>query len=121
MELADLRQERLRPADLIDDSQAMSPLLVLLDAEIGDDNEHVAGDPILDRQAGRRDRLGFGLRRLHQSPRLRSAGRTRILEAIGVALVAVDGRGRRIELQDPLPEPVGQGVDRRDGVVGQGH
>ena len=121
LELADLRQERLRSTDLVDDSQAMSPLIVLLDAEIGDDDQHVAGDPILDRQAGRRDRLGLRLRCLHQPPGLRSAGRARILETIGVALVAVDGRGRRIELQDPLPEPVGQGVDRRDGVVGQGH
>ena len=121
LELADLWQERLRSPDLVDDTQSVCPLLVLLDAEIGDDDQHVASDPILDRQAGRRDRLRLGLRRLHQPPRLRPAGRTRVLETIGVALVAIDCRGRRIELENPLPETVGQRVDRRDGVVGQGH
>ncbi len=35
LELADLRQERLRSTDLVDDSQPVRPLIVLLDAEIG--------------------------------------------------------------------------------------
>ena len=78
-------------------------------AEVGDDDQHVAGDPVLDR-AGRRP--GSPRRRAFvrsiSAPGLRPAGRARVLEAVVVALVAVDGRGRRVELEDRLPEPVGE-------------
>ena len=46
---------------------------------------------------------------------------TRVLEPVGVALVAVERRGRRVELEDRFPEPVGEVVDRRQGGVGKGH
>ena len=62
LELADLRQERLRAADLVDDLQPVDALVVLLDRLVGDDDQHVAGDPVLDGQAVGRDRLGGGLR-----------------------------------------------------------
>ena len=46
------------------------------------------------------------------SARVRGAARRRrVLEPVGVALVAVERGGRRVELEDALPEPVGEVVD----------
>ena len=56
---------------------------------------------------------------LEQRPGLGAAGRRRVLEAIGVAVVAVERGGRRVELEDALPEAVGELVDGR-GRVGHG-
>ena len=38
--------------------EAVRALVVLLDRLVGDDDQHVAGDPVLDREAVGRDRLG---------------------------------------------------------------
>ena len=113
LELADLRQERLRAVDLVDDAQPVGALLVLLDADLGDDDEHVPGDPVLDREAVRGDRLGLASRPLEELAGLRPAGRARVLEPVVVALVAVDGGGRRVELEEPFPEAVGELADGR--------
>ena len=83
--------------------------------ELGDDPEHVAGDPVLGRQAVGRDRAGLGGGPLHERRAPGAAGRARVLEAVGVALVAVERGGRRVELEDRLPEPVGEVVDGRVG------
>ena len=50
LELGQLRQELLGPAHLVHDAQLVEPLVVLLDVELGDDLEHVPGDPVLGRQ-----------------------------------------------------------------------
>ena len=42
-------------------------------------------------------------RPLHERPGAGAAGRARVLEPVGVALVAVERGGRRIELEDRLP------------------
>ncbi len=60
LELGQLRQELLRPAHLVDDAQLVEALVVLLDAQLGDDDEHVAGDPLLGGQAVDRDRPCLG-------------------------------------------------------------
>ena len=88
-------------------------LVVLLDLQLGDDLEHVAGDPVLDRQAVGRDRGRLGRGALHQRSRRAPGPRGRVLEAVGVAVVAVERRGRRVELEDRLPEAVGELVDGR--------
>ena len=69
LELGQLRQQLLRTAHLVDDPQLVEVLVVLLDLEVGDDLEHVAGDPVLGRQAVGRDggRLRGGP--LHQRSR----------------------------------------------------
>ena len=56
LELAELRQERLRAAHLVDDLERVDPLVVLDDEDLADHPEHVARDPVLDRQALVRDR-----------------------------------------------------------------
>ena len=58
---------------------------------------------------GRRLRRGP----LHERSAASAARGARVLQAVGVAFVAVDRRGGRIELEDRLPEPVGEIVDRR--------
>ena len=82
-------------------------------AELADDLDHVAGDPVLDARARRPG--SPRPRRLRRPPRagerLRAAGRARVLEPVVEALVAVHRRRRRVELEDRLPEPVGEGVD----------
>ena len=60
LELGQLRQELLRPAHLVDDAQLVEALVVLLDAQLGDDDEHVAGDPLLGGQAVDRDGACLG-------------------------------------------------------------
>ena len=71
LELGQLRQELLRTAHLVDDAQLVEALVVLLDVELGDDLEHVPGDPVLGRQPVGVDggRLGGGP--LHQRPAAR--------------------------------------------------
>ena len=56
LELGQLRQELLRPAHLVDDAELVEALVVLLDAQLADDLEHVAGDALLGRQPVDRDR-----------------------------------------------------------------
>ena len=90
--------ELLRTAHLVDDPQLVEVLVVLLDPELGDDLEHVARDPVLGRQARGVDRARSAGRPLHErcaSPaRPVGAG---VLEAVGVAFVAVDRRGGRVD------------------------
>ena len=96
-------------------------LVVLLDLELGDDLEHVAGDPVLGRQAIGVDRGRLGRGALHERSTARPPLGTRVLESIGVAVVAVERGGRRVELEDGLPEAVGEVVDGRQGGFGNGH
>ena len=121
LELGQLRQELLRAAHLVDDAELVEGLVVLLDLELGDDLEHVAGDPVLGRQAVGRDRGRLGRGPLHQRPSAGPSLGTGVLEAVGVAVVAVERRGRRVELEDRLPEAVGEVVDRRRCGFGKGH
>ena len=61
-------------------------------------------------------------RRAVRSMSARGAGAalgSRVLEPVGVALVAVERGGRRVELEDRLPEAVGERVDGRRIGVGQ--
>src|SRR6185503_10410693 len=81
----------------------------------------VARDPILDREAVGRDRLGVALRAFGQLAGLGPTGRAGVLEAVGVTLVAVDRCGRGVEGQDLLPESVGQRADGRGRGVGGRH
>ena len=118
LELGQLGHELLRAAHLVDDAQLVQALVVLLDVQLTDDLEHVAGDPLLGREALDRDGGGLGRGPLHELAGLGSTGGRRVLEAVRPAAVAVERGGRRIELEDPLPEPIGQVVDGRDGLVG---
>ena len=113
LELGQLREELLRAAHLVDDPQLVEGLVVLLDLELGDDLEHVAGDPVLGRQAVGVDGRRLGRGALHQRSGAGPSVGTGILEPVGVAVVAVERRGRRIELEDRLPETVGEIVDGR--------
>ena len=56
LELAELRQEGLRAAHLVDDLEGVDPLVVLDDEDLADHPEDVARDPVLDAQALVRDR-----------------------------------------------------------------
>ncbi len=55
LELDALGQERLWPVDLVDQAHEVHPQVVRLVPELGDDAQHVVGDPLLDRQAVGRD------------------------------------------------------------------
>ena len=113
LELGQLRKELLRAAHLVDDAELVEGLVVLLDLELGDDLEHVAGDPVLGRQAVGLDRGRLGGGALHQRPSASPTLGSRVLETVGISVVAIERRGRRIELEDRLPETIGEVVDRR--------
>ena len=121
LELGQLGQELLRTAHLVDDPQLVEALVVLLDLQVGDDLEHVERDPVLGRQAIGRHRRRLGRGPLHQAPHRGASGRARVIETVGVALVAVERRGDRIELEERLPEAFGEGVDGRWLEVRHGH
>ncbi len=59
------------------------------------------------------DRRGLGGGPLHQRRGAAPGPRARVLEPVGVALVAVERGGRRVQLEDRLPEAVGEVVDGR--------
>ena len=101
-------------------------------AEVGDDDQHVAGDPVLDRQAVGRDRLGVALRRARRArgsspgrpgsgPRggRRSARRRRRVAVVGLSsrissqkrsASCVDGRGRAGRMDVTVNPPGGPRV-----------
>ena len=110
LERGHLWQQLLRPAHLVDDAELVQTLVILLDGEFADDLQHVARDALLGGQAIERDRGGLAGRTLHQLARPGAAVGRGILESIGVARVTVERGGRRVELQDALPETIGQGV-----------
>jgi hypothetical protein len=113
LELRQPRKELLWAAHLIDDPQLVQRLVVLLDIQLGDDAENVAGDPFFGREAFGRDRCRLGGRSLHE---LASPGATfgsRILEPVVVALVTVERGGRRVELENGFPEALREVIDRR--------
>ena len=83
--------------------------------------QHVAGDPVLGREAVDRDRGRLVGGPLHQRAERGAALRPRVGEAVRVARVAVDGRDRRLELEDGLPEAVGEVVDGRGERIGRCH
>ena len=76
LELGQLRQQLLRAAHLVDDAQLVEALVVLLDPELGDDLEHVAGDALLGREAVDRDgrRLALAVRSMSARSSARPAG-----------------------------------------------
>src|SRR6185295_2804493 len=115
-----LREELLWTAHLVDDPQLVQGLIVLLDLELRDDLEHVAGDPVLGGNAVGVDRGRLGGGPLHERSSTRATLGAWILESIGVAVVAIERGGRRVELEDRLPEAVGEVVDGRGGF-GDGH
>ena len=119
LERGEDRQDLLRSLELVDDLEAVDPLVVLDDVELADHADHVERDLLLEREAGLRDRARLGLGGLHQPARLRATLGTGVRQAVVVALVAVDRRRRRRQLEDPLPEPVGERVD--GGGRGVGH
>ena len=121
LELGQLGQQLLRAAHLVDDAQLVEGLVVLLDVELGDDLEHVPGDPVLGREPVGLDGTRLGGGPFHEGTCPSPAGGTRILESVAVALVAVERRRRRGELQDGLPETVGKIVDGRQRGIGNGH
>ena len=110
LELRQLGQQLLGTAHLVDDAELVQALVVLLDPQLADHLEHVAGDALLRREPVDRDGRRLGRRARHQLADLRATGRRRVLEPVGVPFVAVERGGRRIELEDALPEAVGQGV-----------
>jgi hypothetical protein len=110
LEGGQLWEQLLRSAHLVDDAELVETLVVLLDAQVADDLEHVACDALLGRQPVDRDRPRFGGGPLHQLTSSGATGRRWILEAVGVARVAIERGGRRVELEDALPESVGEVV-----------
>ena len=118
LELGHDWQERLGAAHLVDHPQDVRPLVLGLDAEIADHLDHVDGDPVLHRETVDGDRLGLAPRRPPERELLRAADVARVLEAIGVALVAVHRGGRGLQLEERLPEPVGEVVDDRGWLIG---
>ena len=111
LELDQLREDRLRPAHLVDGGQEVHPGVGLLDPDLADDLHHVPGDALLDREALRRKGRDLGKRLLSKDAGRRSAGRAGIVEQVVVALVSV-GRGRRRRFaHEALPETVGNRVD----------
>ena len=121
LERGELRQCLLRTAHLVHDAQLVDVLVVLLDPELGHHAKHVAGDPLLGRQVSGRDCVNLGQRLLHEPARRRAALRAGIVQAVGVAFVAVHGRGDRIELEDRFPEAIRQRVDAGIGSIGIRH
>jgi hypothetical protein len=113
LERRQLGQQLLRAAHLVDDAQLVEPLVVLLDAEVADDLQHVPRDPLLGRQTLDRDRPRLGGGPLHQVACPRTPHRRGVLEPVGVARVTVERRGRRVELEDAFPETVGEVVHGR--------
>ena len=55
LELGELGQQLLGPVHLVDDPELVQALIVLLDPQLADDLEHVAGDALLVRQTFERD------------------------------------------------------------------
>ena len=110
LEGCQLRQELLGAAHLVDDPQLVQAVVVLLDPELADDLEHVAGDPLLGRQPIDRDGCRLGRRPLHERACPGAPLWRRILEPVGVARIAIEGRGRRVEFEDAFPESVGKVV-----------
>ncbi len=121
LELGQLGQELLRASHLVDHTKLIEALVVLLDVQVGDDPEHVPGDPFLGRQPVGLDRGRVRAGLLHERPGLRPAGGSRIVESVCVAFVAIEGRGRRLEGEDRFPESFGERVDRRGIGIWQGH
>ena len=103
-------QELLRAAHLVDDAQLMEPLVVLLDPQLADDLEHVS----VMRSSVERPSTGIALASAavrSMSSREGATLRRGILQPVGVARIAIERGGRRVELEDALPESVGQVVD----------
>ena len=121
LERGQLRQRLLRTAHLVHDAQLVDLLVVLLDPELGHHAEHVAGDPLLGRQVVGGDGLDLCQRLLHEPARRRAPLGAGVVEAVVVAVVAIHGRGDRVELEDRFPEALGQRVDRGFGSVGIRH
>ncbi len=116
LEHRDLGEERLRAGHLVDDPEQVGPLVLLDDPELAHHPDHVEGDPVLERLLGGIDRGGLGEGRDHERPTAGPTLRARILEPVVVALVAVHRGRRRVVLEDRLPEPIGEAIDRRVGV-----
>ncbi len=111
LELGQLGEQRLRPRHLVDDLDLAIGQVVRLDRDLGHDLQHVARDPVLDRQALRRDRGGLAPDALHQPPLRGAPLGPGVVQAVVVALVAVDRGGQRRQPQHVLPVAGGDLVD----------
>ncbi len=117
LELAELGQQRLRAAHLVDDLERVDPLVIEDDEDLADHAQDVARDPVLDIEALVRDR-GCGVAHvLGEAASVGAADRARVRQAIVEARVAIDRRADRVERLEALPEAVGELVD--GGRLGQ--
>jgi len=116
LELDELGQERL-VALLLDGPDEIHPGLVVRDLRGRSEVQEVARDPLLPVQRGTRDRVGCGECLVGQGSPGRPTYWSRIVEAVVVALVAIDRGERRVELERAFP-----GARREGGEVGRcGH
>ena len=110
--LGDQHGHRLDAPDVID-GQLVELALLRLEPVAGDQHQHVPRDHLLGIEAVAADRLGL---RQHLSREVGFLGATlgtEVRQTIVVAIVAQDGGLDRIELQDLLPEAIGELVDER--------
>ncbi len=111
LELDALGQDRLRPVDLVDQSDEVHAQVVPLVPQLADHPQHVVGDPFLDRQPVDRDRDEVVEGPIPEGAGGGAPGRGRVVEAVVPALVPVDGGEERVLLEVRLPEAVGKLVD----------
>ncbi len=112
LELDELGKQRL-VALLLDRPHQVHPRLVVRDLRRGGKPEELARDPLLLVQRGLRDGGGRAERLVGKGASCRASGRTRIVQAVVVALVAVDRGQCGVELERALP-----GALRKGGQVG---
>lgn len=111
LELAQLRQDLLRAAHLVDDLEGVHPLVQLGERDLADHAHDIERDPVLDAEVLPGDERGrvaevLGIGALALAPR-----RARVGQPVVVARVAVDGGADRAQLLEALPEAVGDAVD----------
>ncbi len=121
LELGQPRQELLRPAHLVHRAQLMEVLVVLLDLELGDDLQHVPGDPFLRRETIDRDGRRLGRGPFEQAADDGPSVGSGVFQLGGVSIVAIEARKGRARLKDAFPESVGDGLDGRGGIRHRGH
>ena len=118
--LGDLRRPGLGPGHVVD-GQLVQLAVLRLEVVSGDEDQEVAGDDRFDVERVGVDRLRLGERGGQGAPLGSSAVRTEVGPALVIPVVAVDGGGDRVALEDALPETIGEVSNGSVGVVVMGH